>query len=86
MYNDAEALAEDGLVHISTGASHGYSQYSATGEGIEESHRLCERLPEAMVAHGRVIVSWVRQQSFRGLVSAIYEKYPNYRVNSVFTR
>lgn len=85
VYRDAEELAEEGLVQISSVVSHGYSQYSATPEGIENAESLAESLPSHVVEHARTIVEWVREQTFRGLVSAIYEKYPEYRVNSVFT-
>lgn len=83
VYMDAEELAEEGLVQISSVATHGYSQYSATPEGIAKAHRLVELLPAHVVEHARAIVEWVRAQTFKGLVSAIYEKYPEYRANSV---
>jgi len=85
VYADAEELAEEGLVQISSVASHGYSQYSATPDGIARADRLNDLLPPRIAKHARAIVQWVRAQSFRGLVSAIYEKYPEYQANSVFT-
>src|SRR5215218_3201395 len=45
VYKDAETLAEEGLVQISSAAGHGYSQYSATPEGIAEGERLRGVLP-----------------------------------------
>jgi hypothetical protein len=85
VYRDAEELAEEELVQISSVSAHGYSQYSATPEGIEEGRRLVELLPYRVAEHARVIVEWVRAQTFRALVSAIYERFPEYRANSVFT-
>jgi hypothetical protein len=85
VYTDAEELAEEGLVQISSVMGHGYSQYSATPEGIEEGRSLLAFLEPYVAEHARVIVEWVRAQTFRGLVSTIYEKYPEYRANSVFT-
>jgi hypothetical protein len=84
VYRDAEELAGEGLVQISSVSAHGYSQYSATSEGLAERDRLVELLPSGVVEHARVIVEWVRAQTFRGLISAIYDKYPEYRANSVF--
>ena len=85
VYSDAEELAEEGLVQISFVATHGYSQYSATPEGLTEGQRLAELLASNVAEHAQIIIEWVRAQTFRGLVSAIYEKYPEYRANSVFT-
>ena len=85
VYKDAEALAQEGFLTISTATPYGYSEYSATPEGVARGNEVAEALPDEVVAHAREIVDWVRQQSFRGLVSAIYERYPNYKANSVFT-
>lgn len=85
VYKDAEELADEGLVQISSVATHSYSQYSATPAGVAEALRLAKRLPPRVAEHARIIVEWVRAQTFKGLVSAIYEKYPEYRANSVFT-
>jgi len=85
VYKDAETLAEEGLVQISSVAGQGYSQYAATSEGITEGERLRELLPPSVAEHAGIIVEWVRAQTFRGLVSEIYRRYPQYRANSVFT-
>ncbi len=85
VYRDAEELAEEGLAQINAVTTHSYSQYSATPEGITGGNRLRDLLPPDAAEHAQVIVDWVRAQSFRGLVSAIYEKYPEFRANSVFT-
>ena len=69
VYADAETLAEEGLVQISYVAAHGYSQYAATPEGIEEGERLYTLLPPREAEHVKLIVDWVRAQSFSGLVS-----------------
>lgn len=83
VYRDAEALAEEGLVQISL-SGQGYSQYSATQNGIAERDRLCGLLAEDIAGYARQLIEWVRAQTFRGLVSEIYRRYPQYRVNSVF--
>jgi uncharacterized protein len=85
VYRDAETLAEEGLVQISSVAVHGYSQYAATPEGIAKGDSLRALLPPRIAEHAKVIVEWVRAQTFSGLVSEIYRRYPEYRANSVFT-
>ena len=85
VYRDAEELAQAGLVQISSVATHSYSQYSATPAGIAEGYRVRELLPSNVDEHAQAIVEWVRAQTFKALVSAVYEKYPEYRTNSVFT-
>jgi hypothetical protein len=85
VYVDAEALAQEGLVSINPVAIYGYSEYSATPEGVAKGNETAKALPDEAADQARDIVAWVRQQSFRGLVSAIYERYPTYKANSVFT-
>ena len=84
VYRDAEALAEAGLVQIIPSAQ-GYLQYSATRDGLAQRDRLCGMLTEDVVGYARQLIEWVRAQSFRGLLSEIYRRYPQYRVNSVFS-
>lgn len=84
VYDDARALAEEGLVSVAQADGQRYSEYTATPGCVSRGKALAGSLPPDVGDHARRIVEWVRSQSFRSLVSAIYERYPDYRVNSFF--
>jgi uncharacterized protein YwgA len=83
VYRDAESLAEAGLADIGA-TSHGYAEYTATTRGIVKGQEVASRLPQEAASYAAAIVEWVRKQSFSQLVSAVYEEFPEYKVNSVF--
>lgn len=84
VYADVEVLAQEGLATIITPVNRKYSEYCATPEGISKGRELVELLPGQAVGRAQTIVDWVRKQSFKSLVSAVYEEYPDYKVNSIF--
>lgn len=83
IYEDATRLARENLVAITSEGR--YPQYRCTpaGEGIAKM-MLPTADPKA-VEYLDNIVTWVQRQTFAGLVSSIYRKFPEYRVNSVFS-
>jgi uncharacterized protein YwgA len=83
VYDDAQKLARDGLVLISPAAGN-YLLYSVTEEGSRQAKTIFGSLPSNLQGDAKRIVNWVRKQSFRSLVSAIYQEYPEYRANSIF--
>jgi hypothetical protein len=83
VYSDAELLSAFGLVSISNTES-GYSEYAATPEGQSHSETLKAKAPPRALAYLEKAVPWAQSLSFSALVRAIYNKYPQYRVNSVF--
>lgn len=85
IYDDIRRLEAEGLVAISKVPNGNYFQYAATTEGIQKGLEFARELPEPIVKHAKNIVAWVLAQSFRGLVTAIYARYPEYKANSVFT-
>lgn len=84
VYDDANALAEEGLAKVGLAAPQGYRDYSATPQGVAAGTKLAATLSSDTTEYASKLVEWVIQQSFAGLVSAIYEKFPEYKVNSVF--
>ena len=82
VYDEVEALARDGLAVVDKSGF--YRVYSLTPEGLA---RGTSALPE-FTAQGREyatkVAEWVRSISFNQLVSAIYERFPEMKVNSVF--
>ena len=84
VYEDAEALAEDGLVRIDLVGGHGWSEYSATTPGLARAKKLRKEAPNDAVLYLRRVVAWARNLTFDQLVKAIYDRYPEQQENSVF--
>jgi uncharacterized protein YwgA len=84
VYDDAERLAQDGLVTIAQAPGMRFSEYVITWRGQEAAERLKGRADHRAITYLERVVNWARKQSFSELVRAIYRKYPQYRVNSVF--
>jgi hypothetical protein len=83
VYSELEALVAVGLIRrVSAGK---FSNYVLTDEGAEVGSRFFQELPVAAQHYVRTSVRIVQTLSFRHLVSAIYEAYPDMRKNSVFT-
>lgn len=82
VYEDAEALAEDGLVSINR--PYRWSEYAATPEGMHLAASLRERASPSAAQFLSDLVSWARQLTFQDLVRAIYARYPDTRAKSIF--
>ncbi len=82
VYGVIENLADDGLAVVREDGS--VRTFALTDAGQAEGTRILQDLSfEARDYIGR-ISEFVRQLTFSELVSAIYKKYPEMRVNSVF--
>ena len=84
VYKDADTLAEEGLVYRLASTEGGWTNTVISVPGIERARELEEELSEPWTRYIRELVEWAQKQTFRELVSAIYQKYPQYRENSVF--
>lgn len=83
VYSELNGLVANGLVQrVSAGK---FSNYALTDEGAEVGSHFFQMLPVAAQHYIRTSVRIVQTLSFRHLVSAIYEAYPDMRKNSVFT-
>lgn len=84
IYDDARELAEEGLVLIRPVPGQSWSEYSITPEGTMEARRIRSDLPKEIADFINLLVSWAHGLSFQDLVRAVYDKYPEYKKNSVF--
>jgi len=82
IYRDAEYMAEKGLLAIERQQS--YSTYLITPSGQARIEQIQGEVPRRGFDYLKNAVEWAQNQSFSGLVRAIYDKYPDYRINSVF--
>jgi uncharacterized protein len=82
VYAGLDELARRNLASIqSTGR---YRVYGLSQAGQVEGRRLLETINPAARDYVANVANWVRQLSFQQLVAAIYNKYPEMKVNSVF--
>lgn len=82
IYDRLDALRDSGLVQ--TFNSGRYRLYAVTPEGAATGEAVLGSMSPEMRDYVGAVASWVRRLSFGDLVSSIYEKYPDMRVNSVF--
>ena len=84
VYHDAEKLAAQGLVAIHREPWRSWVEYQATPAGLKYARKIqTEVAPEAF-AYLRKTVAWAQSLSFQALVRSIYQRYPEFRANSVF--
>jgi uncharacterized protein YwgA len=82
IYRDAESLEHDRLVSIRAGGR--WKDYSATPEGLRIAERVKRSADPDAVDYLDRVVTWARSLSFQALVRAIYTRFPEFRVNSLF--
>jgi hypothetical protein len=76
-------LAQDGLVVIER-AQQSHSMFLITPIGEARVEHVRREVSQRVWNYLQTAVEWTQHQSFSGLIRAIYDKYPEYRVNSVF--
>lgn len=85
VYFDADTLDAEGLVDADAGsATRSWTTYRATPEGIAAARKLRASAPKDAVDYLGALVAWARKLSFQQLVSSVYDRYPEQRVNSIF--
>jgi uncharacterized protein len=84
VYADADRLDAEGLLAVSPSHQGRWNEYRATPQGIELAQQLFGTLPASAVDRIKALVAWARRLSFEDLLGAVYTKYPEMRVNSVF--
>ena len=82
VYEVLAELAEQGKVSIDT--TRRYNQYSLTDSGHERGAAVLGTLPEPAALYMEHAAHWIRCVPFRSLLSAIYKRYPDTAVNSIF--
>ena len=85
VYQDAEGLARQGFISIQRPAWRKWGEYFITPPGAQR----CQALRDAEVdpsvwQYLKRLVEWAQSLSFDGLITAIYQHYPEFRANSVF--
>jgi len=84
IYQDAEALEELGFITITQSAGYRWTRYQATPRELEVTTKLRAKASQHAIKYLDKVLTWILGLSFRDLVRAIYEAYPQFRANSVF--
>jgi uncharacterized protein YwgA len=84
IYDDLNALAGSGLVTIDQSQGRSWAMYTITGTGLQKADQVRDAVAPAIRDYTQNVVSWIKAQSFAGLLRSIYTKYPSFAVNSVF--
>lgn len=84
IYQDAKILAEEGLIKTVEKDGNSWSYYCIDKTGSEKAEGLLDDSQQSAAIYLKKIVEWAQSLTFEQLISSIYEKYPEYKVNSVF--
>jgi hypothetical protein len=82
VYECLDNLSNRGLVAILSNGR--YRSYALTAQGYEVGRQMLSSLPLPSRNYISELATWVRGLSFQQLVSSIYNRYPDMKVNSVF--
>lgn len=82
IYDDIAVFAMQGLVTVDNSSKP--SRYIITKTGLEVASQA--DIPQQLSKYLSAVVGWVAGQSFSQLLNSVYSKYPDFAVNSVFSR
>lgn len=86
IYGDLDALIAEGFVSFAELPGASWKKYTVTASGAEAALAEASRMNPGLVQYINSVRDFVCSLSFSGLLKAIYQKYPEYAVNSVFQR
>jgi uncharacterized protein len=84
IYRDLDELVRRGYVETTGLAGQSWDYYALTPDGIETAQSVAREMDDRTVRYSHTIRDFVGKLSFRRLLTAVYERYPKYAVNSVF--
>jgi hypothetical protein len=84
IYHDLSQLAEQGLVYGDAAVGRNWKAFGITARGLEAASEIRAQADKNAVSYLERVVDWVSSLSFPVLVRAIYDKYPQFKANSVF--
>jgi hypothetical protein len=86
VYDDAEKLSNQEAIDVSQRVGENWNRYVISDEGRKQAEFVKKRASNGAVEYLERVVDWALRQSFPQLVNAIYTKYPDMKVNSVFNK
>jgi uncharacterized protein len=86
IYTDLHELERSGLVTSRQALGQSWGYFSVTDAGKKTADAIAAAMPPQLVEYIASIRKFVTSLSFSQLLSAVYKRYPEYAVNSVFKR
>ena len=86
VYSTLDALAVDEMVEIIGQPCTPGRIYRSSKKGLEEGQTILGKMDPEASQYLVDLAKWVRSQSFRELVSAVYKEYPAMAERSIFFR
>lgn len=83
IYNDLNAFLKENLLTTIKFPTSYWSYYKVTPQGADKSKKILQFMSEEMITKMKEIKKTVVNKSFIDLLRYIYEKYPEYAVNSI---
>jgi hypothetical protein len=84
IYIDAEGLEKVGLLTIENPFGRSIRRYSASDVGKKANMDFVKTMSKDNLTKSKEIIEFVISRRFPDLIKSIYDKYPEYKVNSVF--
>jgi hypothetical protein len=85
IYSDLDQLGGYGYVRAREVPGRSWNHYSLTPEGAEVAQSITRTANPKASQYLRTLRAFVDGLSFRQLLTTVYNRYPDYAVNSVFT-
>ena len=82
VYGELDLLRLGGLIEDHDGGR--YRCYELTPEGYDRGQSMLASFTPEVRDYISAVAAWVRSLSFAQLVSAIYQRYPDMKANSIF--
>lgn len=86
IYQDLDQLVRYGYVEDIEIPGRSWKYYALTPMGLEMVQHVIEATDSRMAEYAARLREYVRKLSFSKLLTRVYERYPDYAVNSVFRR
>lgn len=83
VYDELDELSLKGLVEVQNIGQ--YRKYILTEQGYKKGSENLNEFSEEISDYFKRLTSWIRPLTFQQLVRAIYDRYPEMKVNSVFS-
>ena len=80
VFQELDALSMENEVGIDNDR---YRLYSLTDSGYARGVAMLAELPQEIARYLKDVAQWVLSQTFRQLLAAIYQRYPDMAVNSI---
>ena len=84
VYVDLDSLAKKAEAVVTPSGFGRWNTFAASDQGLVRGKQVLAQVQPNIAKYIENVSTWVRAQTFSGLVKSIYEAYPDMKVNSIF--